>query len=137
MYSKEKYVYPAWISIADLQRVVHGYSLYTDKVKTRGGVKYCGGWGGGVQSFEPTGAWCETFCNEGHDPPSLLTTAKPSPGKYKTSKTKERYLCIGCETSKITHFIDNWLTDDDVVSLSRRQRFTSPVRFMVLISFRG
>jgi hypothetical protein len=43
----------------------------------------------------------------------------------------------GCETSRLPHFLDNWLTDgSEVVSLST-SRPLRPGRFLVLISVRG
>jgi hypothetical protein len=43
-----------------------------------------------------------------------------------------------CETSRLQHFLDNWLIDDgEVVSLICRLPFTPSGRFLVLISLRG
>jgi hypothetical protein len=43
-----------------------------------------------------------------------------------------------CEMSRISHFLDSWLTyDGEVVSLIHRLRFTPQKDFLILISVRG
>jgi hypothetical protein len=44
----------------------------------------------------------------------------------------------GCETSRLPHFLDNWLTDGcEDVSLTRRPPFTPAGRFLEIISVSG
>jgi hypothetical protein len=43
----------------------------------------------------------------------------------------------GCETLRLPHFLNRLTDGGKVVSLTRRPPFTSPGRFLVLISVRG
>jgi hypothetical protein len=45
---------------------------------------------------------------------------------------------LGCETSRISYFLDSRLTDDgEVVILTHRLRFTLQKDFLILISVSG
>jgi hypothetical protein len=56
--------------------------------------------------------------------------------KDKAIPIKGRGGLWGFETSRLPHFLDNWLTDDsEVVNLTRRPRPLLPGRSLALISF--
>jgi hypothetical protein len=67
----------------------------------------------------------------------FLEIALEGKGKDKAIPVTGRGGPCGCETSRLPHFLDNWLTDgDEVVSLTC-QLPLPPGRFLVHISVRG
>jgi hypothetical protein len=65
------------------------------------------------------------------------TVQRPMIKNVKVSLSTGRGGPLGCETSRLPHFLDNQLTDGgEVVSLTWQLLFTQG-RFLVLISIRG
>jgi hypothetical protein len=59
-------------------------------------------------------------------------------GKYKASPVTGCGGTVGCETSRLSHLLDNRPIDDgEVVSITRRPPFTATGNFLALISARG